>query len=365
MKTVLFLANKDNVLYNFRKEVILAVKSAGYRVILSCPYGKKIDYFISNGCEYIDIKIDRRGKNIIADLKLLNHYDKLFKQVKPDIVLTYTSKPSIYGGMICEKQKIPYIVNNAGLMETKGFLAFVLRCLYYVGWRGAACIMYQNTRERDYVNKILHNKVCYKLIPGSGVNLDEFIYKNYPSNSDVVIFNFVARIVKMKGIEEYLEVAKRIKKKYSNIEFRIFGDFDDESYKDIIFELEKQNIVKYFGVQNNMNPYIEEAHAVIHPSYYEGMTNVVLEHSAVGRPCIGSDIPGIREGIEDGVTGYLFKLRDIDSMEEAIEKFLAMSNSEKELMGKKARNKMEREFNRKNVVNIYLSEIKRLLEKEK
>lgn len=361
MKTVLFLANKDNVLYNFRKEVVMAVKNAGYRVVLCSPYGKKIDYFIERNCEFIDISMDRRGTNIFNDFKLIRSYKRIIKKVKPDIVLTYTSKPSIYGGYICGKCKIPYIVNNAGLMETEGMLAAILRILYRVGWSNASCMMYQNIREKEVVNPILKNKVRYRIIPGSGVNLEEFTYRKYPADDDVIIFNYVARIVKMKGIEEYLECAKKIKLKFPNTEFRIFGDFDDDKYREQISNLEKENIVKYYGVQFDMKPYIEEAHAVIHPSYYEGMTNVVLEHGAVGRPSIGSDIPGVREEIEDGRTGFLFKVKDVDSMVLSVESFLKLSHDEKVLMGINARKKMESCFNRDIVIDIYMEEIKNVL----
>lgn len=361
MKTVLFLANKDNVLYNFRKEVVLAVKKAGYKVVLCCPYGSKIDYFIKENCEFVDIKIDRRGTNIFKDFKLLGEYKSIIDKVRPDIVLTYTSKPSIYGGYICGKKKIPYIVNNAGLMETKGALAIILKLLYFIGWSKASCMMYQNEREKEVVNKILKNKIPYCMIPGSGVNLTEFVYKPYPENNNKIIFNYVARIVKIKGIEEYLECANIIKKKYPNTEFRIFGEFDDEFYKEKIMSLEKKGVIKYCGIQFDMKPYIEAAHAVIHPSYYEGMTNVVLEHSAVGRPCIGSDIAGVREGIDDNKTGFLFKLKDVDSMVDAVERFIKLSYSEKVLMGKNARKKMESTFNRNIVIDIYIDEIKRIL----
>lgn len=361
MKTVLFLANKDNVLYNFRKEVVMAVKDAGYNVVLCCPYGKKIDYFTNRGCEFVDVSIDRRGTNVFADLKLVNKYKKIIRTKKPDIVLTYTSKPSIYGGYVCGRYKIPYIVNNAGLMETKGILAVIMKVLYFIGWSKASCMMYQNSREKEVVNPILKNKVYYRMIPGSGVNLKEFIYKQYPSDDHIVIFNYVARIVKIKGIEEYLECAKRIKAKFPNTEFRIYGDFDDDMYREKIHALENENIVKYCGVQFDMKPYIEEAHAVIHPSYYEGMTNVILEHSAMGRPCIGADIPGIREGIEEGKTGFLFKVKDVESMILAIERFLKLTYDEKVVMGINARKKMENSFNRDIVIKIYMEEIKKFI----
>lgn len=363
MNKIMLISPKDNNFYNFRSELILKLYEIGYEVVLVCPYGKKIDYFTERGCRFVDISMDRRGTSIINDLKLIKDYKRLLKKEQPDVVLTYTSKPSIYAGYVCGKLKIPYIVNNAGLMEISGVFDMFMKVLYKIGWSKASCMMYQNTRERDVVNKILKNRVHYRDIPGSGVNISKFEYKEYPQNDKMVIFNYVARIVKIKGIDEFIECAKRIKSKYSNVKFKIYGDFDDDEYRKKIQSLEEKGIIEYGGVQMDMKPYIESAHAVIHPSYYEGMTNVVLEHSAMGRPCIGSDIAGVREGIEDGVTGFLFEVKNVESMVEAVEKFLALTYEEKKNMGIQARKKMEKEFSRDIVTNIYLEEIKNAGEK--
>lgn len=358
-KIVLFLANKDNVLYNFRSEVILRIKDLGYEVVLCCPYGKKIDFFTKRGCKFIHIDIDRRGTSLVKDIHLISRYNRIFKKIKPDIVLTYTSKPSIYGGFLCGIMNIPCIINNAGLMEVSGPFEIFMKFLYKLGFSKASCIMYQNNRERDYVNKIVGNKVHFRDIPGSGVNLSHFSYKEYPCNDDLIIFNYVARIVKFKGIDELIECAKIIKQKYNNVHFVIFGDFDDEHYRVKIKELEKKGILEYGGVQVDMKPFIAAAHAAIHPSYYEGMTNVVLEHSSMGRPCIGSNIPGVKEGIDDGKTGFLFEPKNVGSMVEAVEKFLSLTHDEKSCMGIQARLKMEREFSRDIVIDAYLEEIRK------
>lgn len=366
MAKLLFISNKDNNFYNFRSEKILKLKKLGHEIVLLCPYGKKIDYFTERGCRFIDLGIDRRGTNPFRDLLLVKNYLKILKKEEPDVVLTYTTKSSIYGGIACRLTKIPYIINNAGLIESRNYswyVGYVLDMLYRIGFGGAICMMYQNHQERDYVNKLLNNKIHYRDIPGSGVNLNDFVFKPYPENDRLIVFNFVARVIKFKGIDEYLECAKAIKAKYPHTEFRIFGDFDDDAYREIIVGLEKQGIVKYMGIQMNMRPFIEECHAAIHPSYYEGMTNVVLEHSASGRPCIGSDISGVYEGIEDGKTGYLCKVRNSQSLIEAVDRFINLPHDKKVAMGSAARKKMEREFDRNIVTDIYIEEINRILAK--
>lgn len=368
MPRILLIANKDNNFYNFRSELILKLVEFRYEVVLVCPYGKKIDYFTDRGCRFIDVDVDRRGTSISTDFKLLRTYYKLIKRESPDVVLLYTTKCCVYGGMVCRKLKIPYIVNNAGLIESdnpNSSLQVLLRQLYKISFGRATCLMFQNSRERDYINGIVKERVHYREIPGSGVNLNEFTFKPYPTSDDVIVFNYVARIVSIKGIKEFLDCAEIIKKERSNTRFIIYGDYDAEENRERIERLIKSGVVEYGGVVMDMKPYIELAHAVIHPSYYEGMTNVVLEHSAMGRPCIGSDIPGVREGIEDGVTGFLFEVKNVDSLVEAVERFIRLSRNEKASMGKAARKKMEREFSREIVTGIYINEIIDVLNLEK
>lgn len=366
MSKILLISNKDNNFYNFRSELILKLIELNYEVVLMCPYGKKIDFFIERGCQFIDVDVDRRGTSILTDFKLLMAYKKIIKKINPDVVLLYTTKCCVYGGMACRELKIPYIVNNAGLIESdnpNSPLQILLRFLYKIGFGKASCLMFQNIRERDYINGIVKNKVHFRDIPGSGVNLNEFEFKDYPENDDVVVFNYVARIVSIKGIKEFLDCAEKIKKEHSNTRFIIYGDYDEEEYRNRIEKLIKMGVVEYGGVVMDMKPYIESAHAVIHPSYYEGMTNVVLEHSAMGRPCLGSDIPGVREGIEDGKTGYLFKVKDVNSMVDSVKKFLKLSYLEKKEMGYNARKKMEKQFSRDIVTKIYIDEINAVIHK--
>lgn len=368
MAKIVLIASKDNNYYNFRSEIILKLRDLGHEIVLVCPYGKKIDFFTERGCRFVPLEMDRRGTSFLNDFKLIMGYRRIFKNEKPDIVLAYTGKSSAYGGLVCRWLNIPCIINNAGLVDTKYYspiVGVVLETLYRVGFRKAACMMYQNTQERDYINKILKNKVHYRDIPGSGVNVSEFTYQPYPENDEVITFNFVGRVVLIKGIDEYLSCAERVKAKYPNTRFLIYGDYDDEVYRARINDLQQKGVVEYVGVKLDMKPCIAAAHAVIHPSYYEGMTNVVLEHSASGRPCIGSDVPGVREGIDDGVTGYTFPVRDVDAMVAAVEKFILLPHEQKEAMGKAARKKMEKEFDRNIVMNIYIEEINRILTDKK
>ena len=337
MKKIMLISSKDNNFYNFRSEMILKLVELKYEVVLVCPYGKKIDFFTERGCRFIDIDMDRRGTSILNDLKLMNNYRKVLKSEKPDVVLTYTAKPSYYASFVCQFLHIPHIINNAGIMDTGKLFMKFLDFLYIVCERKASCIMFQNTYERDYTERLLRNKVHYRDLPGSGVNTEAFPYQPYPENDDVVTFNYVARVMKSKGIDEFLECARVIKAKYPFTRFVIYGDFDDDKYRPIVQKCVDDGVLEYGGIVLDMKPAIAAAHAVIHPSYYEGMTNVVLEHSSSGRPSIGSNVPGVQDGIEDGKTGFVFEVKNANSLINAVEKFLALSHEEKVQMGKAAR----------------------------
>ncbi len=366
MAKILFVASKDNNYYNFRSEFILELLRLGHQVVLVCPAGDKIQYFIDRGCRFVSNTIDRRGTNVFKDLRLIWQYIKIFRKENPDVVLAYTGKSSAYGGLACRLLNIPYIINNAGLLNPKYYnpiVGLVLEMLYRVSFCKAECMMYQNTEERDYLNKVLKNKIRYRDIPGSGVNLSVFQLAEYPQNDDKITFNFVGRIVKIKGITEFLDCAEHTKSKYANTRFVIYGAYDDERYRERIEELVKKEMIEYGGVQIDMKPYIAAAHAVIHPSYYEGMTNVVLEHSAMGRPSIGSNVAGVMDGIDDGETGFIFEVGNSKSLINTVEKFIQLPHEKKIEMGLAARKKMEQQFDRRIVTDIYIEEVNRIIQK--
>ena len=357
---ILLLSNSDENIYKFRRELVERLTGGGNEIILVCPFGRRRTRFEELGCECVDISIQPRGTDPVRDFKLLIAYDRIIRKYRPDVVLTYTSKCSIYGGMACRFRKVPCIVNNSGLMilpENKKYLGFFISILYRLGNGKSSCMMYQNSEEMKRLGSILPKTIKGQLIPGSGVNLNEYNFSAYPETEAPIVFNYVARVMQGKGIEEFLTCARVIKAEYPQTEFRIFGTIAEPIYKERISELEQEKIVRYFGEVPDMKPYIESAHAIIHPSHSEGMTNVCQEHSAMGRICITSDIPGCREIVDNGVTGYLFRLKDTEMLAKKIRQFLALSYEEKAQMGVRAREKMEREFDRELVISAYVNEI--------
>ena len=253
----------------------------------------------------------------------------MLKKEKPDVVLTYTTKCSIYGGIVCRLLNIPSIINNSGLIDPnrigKGFGTLV-KFLYKLGFSRAACMMYQNTSEQEMLNGLLKNKVRHILLPGSGVNLQRFKQLDYPSEMQTN-FLMICRIQKEKGIEEYLYAASLLKPLYPNANFWILGGYE-EDYKKQVNKLVQDGVVSYYEPVKNVIPYIEKSHCVVNPSYHEGMSNVLLEASASGRPSIASDCPGCNDIVKNESNGFLVKVADANDLKEKMESFINLPYSQ-------------------------------------
>lgn len=360
---VAILSNDHAWTYNLRREVIQEILNRGHRVVLIMSFGDKIDKLLEMGCEFIDIPFDRHGTNPIKELGLICHYYKHLKKLKPDIVLSYTIKPNIYGGIACGKLKIPYIPNITGLgpvIENKNKLQKFSIKLYKYALKNARVVFFQNKENIDFMlqRKMVREK--YALLPGSGVNLERFSLMKFP-NDEIIEFAFISRIMKEKGIEQYLDAAKYIRKKYPNTKFHVCG-FCEQEYEHTLKELNDNGTIIYHGMVKDVRTVLQNVHCTVHPTYYpEGLSNVLLESSACGRPIITTDRSGCREVIDDGVNGFICKQKDSEDLIKQIEKFLALPYEKKKEMGLAGRAKVEREFDRNIVVKAYLDEIERIL----
>lgn len=360
---ILVLANDDFSFFNFRKELLHKLVSLNNEVYISLPNGDKIKNLEEIGCKYIETEFNRKGMNPIKDIKLLQKYKKIIKEIKPDVVLTYTIKPNIYGGIACRKMKVPYIANITGLgtaLENKSILQKILIIMYKYAFKNIKCCFTQNQENMNFVKKNILNDDRVKLLPGSGVNLEKFNLLDYPKKNDKIRFLFISRLMKEKGIEEYMELAKVITKKYDNIEFHVLGQCEKE-YEEKLQELLNENILIYHGRQDNIIPFLEKASCLIHPSYYpEGISNVLLEASASGRPVITTNRSGCRDVVDDEKTGFIIEIKNTEQLIEKTEKFINLPYEEKVKMGLNARKKVEKEFDRNIVVNKYLEELEKL-----
>lgn len=367
MSKVLFLVNHDVVIYNFRLELVERLLAEGHEVYISSPYGERIDDLIDMGCHYEEIEISRHGANPFKDLEIFNTYKKLLKRIKPDIVFSYTIKPNIYGGLACSSVKVPYVVNITGLgtaVENKGILQTITVNLYKIAMRKAQRVFFQNTENMQFFAKRNIAIGKHALLPGSGVNLERFPLSDYPSD-EIVNFAFISRIMKEKGIDQYLDAAEAIHERYPNTRFHVCG-FCESEYEDKLSSLQERGIICYHGMIRDVKGFLEGIHCTVHPTYYpEGLSNVLLESSACGRPIITTNRSGCREVIDDCVNGYIVKQECSSDLIDKIEKFLALTYEEKKNMGLAGRRKVECTFDRNIVVERYMNEISLLEERKR
>ncbi len=371
---IALVTNNDDDVYCFRKEIIDSLIKNGYSVLISCPYGEKLNLIDDIEYIYDNPVIDRRGTSVTADAKLFFHYMSVLKKYRPDVVLTYTVKPNVYCGIASHFLKIPVISNVTGfgsVLQKSGMIRKFIMTLFKISFRRSECVMFQNSTNMRLAEASGMVKGDRLLIPGSGVNTDRFPFIKYPDGGDginggKVVFNYIGRILKEKGVDVYIEAAKRIKKKYPNTEFNMLGFIEPTEihYEKELKELEKDGIIRYFGSQKDVRPFIALSHATIHPSMYgEGMSNVLLESASSGRPVITTDNPGCRETFIDSETGLLFKGGDADSLCNIIERFLSMPNEARAEMGARGREYIKSNFSRDIVADAYLKKIGEILSK--
>lgn len=369
---IALLTNNDDDIYCFRKELIEGLINEGYEMLISCPNGPKFDLMRDIPFRYDDPVIDRRGTNVIADAKLFLHYRKLFKNERPDVVLTYTAKPNVYASIAARSLNIPYINNVTGIgsvVNMTGLKKSFILWLFKLAYKSAACVMFQNSTNMKLAVDSGMVKGDYKLIPGSGVDLNRYPLQTYPDGGDgiegnTVVFNYIGRILHDKGVDDYIEAAKRIKKKYPNTEFNMIGFIEptENHYEKELTDLQKQGIVYYRGSQKDVKPWVKRAHAIIHPSTYgEGMSNVLLENASSGRFLITTDNSGCKETVINGKSGYIYHGGNVDELVESITKFLNLDNDTRKSMGIEGRKHVESNFSREIVVDAYKEKINKIL----
>lgn len=366
MKTIALLNCHGDDVFCFRREIIEALVENGCSVILSCPEHPRLDYFRNKeGIIIEDIQIDRRGTNPLKDIKLIWDYIRLFRKYRPAYICAFTIKPNIYGSIAADLLGIPHINNITGIgsgYKNGGFVKKIVISLYKIALGKSQMVFFQNKENQQtaLTTKMISNKSRHQVIPGSGVNLERFAYKE-KDDSKKVVFNYIGRVMKDKRIDDYLKTASVIKKKYPQTVFNILGfiEKDEGYYETALKSLEEKGIVHYCGNVDDVRPYIYASDAIIHPSTYgEGISNVLLETAACGRVCITTNTEGCRDCVDDGFSGYIYEPGNIDQLVNRIEAFISLSSEQRKRMGIAGRKKVEKEFDRRLVVESYLKELR-------
>jgi glycosyltransferase involved in cell wall biosynthesis len=308
----------------------------------------------------IPIQIDRSGLNPWADLQLLGRYRNVLKRLRPAAYLGYTIKPNVYGSLVAGSLGIPAIPNVSGLGTAfirNGALQQVVTRLYRLAFRRAPVVFFQNEEDRRlFVERRLVRSGQSRVIPGSGVDLNRF--KPTPPADGPPTFLLVGRLLRDKGVGEFVEAARLLRRDIPRARFHLLGPIDEGNRTAIAkAELDswvRGGVVEYLGTTDDVRPFIAAATAIVLPSYREGLPRSLLEAAAMERPLIATDVPGCREVVEDGSNGYLCRVRDPASLAAAMKRLAELSDEDRLAMGQAARRQVQEGFSEEFVIRAYL-----------
>ncbi|WP_309498685.1 glycosyltransferase family 4 protein [Sulfurovum sp.] len=374
-KTVAIVINTSWNIFNFRLGLLKALQEEGYRIVAVAPrddYSEKLEAL---GFEYHEIKMNNKGTNPVEDAKLVYDFYRLYKKLSPDVILQYTIKPNIYGSMAAGMLGIPVVSNISGLgtvFLNDGLSSKIARMLYKIALRVPKKVFYQNAHDRElFVQSKLVKEAKTDLLPGSGIDTDTFKpLTDVKKDPEVVRFLFIARLVKDKGLAEFVEAARIIKNleftmnTYKKPEFHILGAYYPGNPTAITESemrvWEEEGSVAYIGTSDDVQSVIAEADCVVLPSYREGLSRVLLEAASMAKPIITTNVPGCKEVVDEGINGYLCEVKDANSLAEQMKKMMLLSDDERRGMGKKGREKVMKEFDEKIVIEKYKKTIAEL-----
>jgi len=363
-KKILISSNYAWTIFNFRMNLIRRLKKEGFKVIVLTQFDGYENYIKKEVDEIKPLFISRKGINPFFDLMTFFNYVQAILLHKPSMVMLFTIKPVIYGSFasrITRTRSISMITGLGTAFIKDSWLTNLVKCLYKFSLKNACAVFFQNKDDRDLFigNKLIKHEVA-KITPGSGIDLVKFKQTTLLEDNNI-IFLFVGRILKDKGIREYIEAAKIIKKKYFNIRFQILGPIESENRTAISFNKIKRwqddGIIEYLGETDNTAHFLNKATCIVLPSYREGTSRALLEAAAVGRPLIASDVPGCKEIIDDGKSGFLCKIKDKINLANKIEEMINLSHESRVKMGKNGRLKVEKEYNEEIVLNRLIDTI--------
>jgi len=372
-RKIIIASNTAWSLVNFRAGLIRALVNAGYKVVAVSPPDEYVSRLTDLGCCYVPLPMDNKGTHPGRDLVLLWRFWRLLRRERPDVYLGYTIKPNIYGSLAANLLGI-FVVNNiAGLGSAfirMHWLSRLVKGLYKLALSRSARVFFQNEDDRRlFVNEGLVQRELTNRLPGSGVDLARFTYTPRISSANGeknFRFLLIARMLREKGVSEYVEAARRLRQSWPQAKFYLLGFLDVQNpaaiSRDQMDEWVSEGEVNYLGVSDDVCEQITSADCIVLPSYYpEGVPRSLLEAAAMGRPIITTDSVGCREVVDDGINGFLCKPRDARDLSLKMEQMLNLSSNERTRMGENGRTKIEQEFDERIVINKYLREIELII----
>lgn len=362
---IVFAANSAWNILNFRMNVVRAVQALGLEPVALVPPGEGVDALATAGVGVRTIEMNPGGVSPFDDSVMILRYLAALREIKPEAFLGFTAKPNIYGSIAASLLKIPAVNNVTGLGTSfihGGPLGRIVPLLYRLSLRRSHQVFFHNAEDLDlFVSRRLVTPERARVIPGSGVNLEKFRAVALPGSGERVTFLFIGRLLWEKGVGEFVEAARTLKARFPEARFQSVGS-RDASRRGVpanqLDEWRVEAVVEFPGDTPDVRPFIEAADCIVLPSYREGMPRVLLEGAAMGRPLIAADVPGCRQVVEEGVTGFRCVVRSAESLAEAMQKFIELPHDRRSGMGKQARSLVEREFSEEKVEQAYIDALK-------
>lgn len=367
-KKIIIVANTSWYLFNFRLNLMLDLKNLGYQIIVVAPLDDYSNRFAAHGIRFIALPMDNQGTNPIKDSLLIARFIALFLKQQPVVILSYTPKCNIYAGLAARLLNIPIINNISGLGTAfirENLVTKIVKFLYTVALKKSTQVFFQNQDDLQlFLDHGLVKKELTDLLPGSGVDVNRFTPEENPIPHTSFVFLLVARMLKDKGIVEFVDAARSLKNQYPYIDCQLLGFLDAKNSTAISSE-EMQawvngGLVNYLGVSDSVVDFLRQADCVVLPSYREGTPRSLLEAASVGKPIITTDAVGCREVVDDGVNGFLCEPRSADDLKAKMEKMLLLPEAERIQMGLNGREKILKQFDEKIVIDRYLKVIEQL-----
>ena len=362
---IVLSANSCWNILNFRASLIRALIARGYRVVVVAPQDSHSAAISGLGAAFVPIAMNSSGMSVREDLGLFVRYLRLLRPMRPRFFLGFTVKPNIYGSLAARAEGARVINNVSGLGTAfikRGLLTRIVGALYRLSFRGSEKVFFQNRDDRDlFVAKRLVAASKTDLLPGSGIDLDHFKPSAEEREPGPLRFLFVGRLLWDKGVAEYVEAARRVRRDHPGAIFQMLGQLGANNRTAVpssdLARWRAEGIVEYLGESDDVRGAISKADCIVLPSYREGLPRALLEGSAMGKPVIATDVPGCRDVVAHGETGYLCDVRSADSLADAMSKILHASDAERSAMGAKGREKVELEFCQSRVIAKYLAAV--------
>ncbi|MGL4347429.1 MAG: glycosyltransferase family 4 protein [Chitinophagaceae bacterium] len=360
MPKILFSVNNYSSLYNFRNEIIKRYLKEDYTIYLLAPYDSEyVRYYNSIGCTCYSLKMQGKSKNPFKEIGVMHQYYKIYKSIRPSLIYHYTIKPNIYGGIIAYWLKIPFVNFVTGLGTAfidKGLIYKIVSILYKFVFPKAKRVVVLNKDDFSELSLLIPKiKNNLYLLPSEGIAIEEYIPQD--TNIPNITFLMIGRAIRQKGIVEYFEVAKKLKEKYPNSLFAFIGEIGASNTSALTQqELDKwfeSKLIDYWGYHKDIQNYIAKASCIVLPSYREGIPISLLEAMAMEKPIITTNAPGCKDVVKDGENGFICEMKSVESLYNAMEKFIQLEYKIKRAMGIYGRKQVEDNYAMDIIWNHY------------